>query len=140
MVSTYTNNITWVYVRTNRILIGSQLKQSRITFMRRDLPQNYALMPVLFLEKMSAFCHLLLNLFNSVGQKKKKNGNFSKETKSHDARDILRVSQSVSCNIIYIIIQSKPIFFDFCLNLSVIDSMKHQQGQTNSACEICQKP
>ena len=89
---------------------------------------------------MSAFCHLLLNLFNSVGQKKKKNGNFSKETKSHDARDILRVSQSVSCNIIYIIIQSKPIFFDFCLNLSVIDSMKHQQGQTNSACEICQKP
>ena len=138
MVSTYKNNIRWMYVT----LIESQLKKkSRITFMRRDLPQNYALIACAILRsKMSAFCHLLLNLFNSVGQKKKKNGNFSKETKSHDARDILRVSQSVSCNIIYIIIQSKPILFDFCLNLSVIDSMKHQQGQTNSACEICQKP
>ena len=89
---------------------------------------------------MSAFCHLLLNLFNSVVQKNEINGNFSEETKSHDARDILRVSQSVSCKIIYTIIQSKPIFFDFCLNLSVINSMKRQQGQTNSACEISQKP
>ena len=60
MVSTYKNNITWMYVRTNRILIGSQLKKSRITFMRRDLPQNYALMPVLFLDKkclLSVTCY-----------------------------------------------------------------------------------
>ena len=49
-----------MYVRTNRILIGSQLKKSRITFMRRDLPQNYALMPVLFLDQkrlLSVTCY-----------------------------------------------------------------------------------
>ena len=40
-----------MYVKTNRILIGSQLKQSRITFTRRDLPQNYASTPVLFLDQ-----------------------------------------------------------------------------------------
>ena len=60
MVSTYKNNITWMYVRTNRIQIGSQLKKSRITFMRRDLPQNYALMPVLFLDQkrlLSVTCY-----------------------------------------------------------------------------------
>ena len=87
---------------------------------------------------MFAFCHLLLNLFNNVGQKKLTETSVKKQ--SHDARDILRVSQSVSCKIIYIILQSKPILFDFCLNLSVINSMKRQQGQTNSAWEISQKP
>ena len=137
MVSTYKNNIRWMYVT----LIESQLKKVTHYFYASWSSAKLRFDACVILKsKMSAFCHLLLNLFNSVGQKKKKNGNFSKETKSHDARDILRVSQSVSCNIIYIIIQSKPIFFDFCLNLSVIDSMKHQQGQTNSACEICQKP
>ena len=83
---------------------------------------------------MFAFCHLLLTVFNNVGQKKITETSVKKQ--SHDARDILRVSQSVS----YIILQSKPILFDFCLNLSVINSMKRQQGQTNSAWEISQKP
>ena len=75
---------------------------------------------------MFAFCHLLLTVFNNAGQKKLTETSVKKQ--SHDARDILRVSQS------------KPILFDFCLNLSVINSMKRQQGQTNSACEISQKP
>ena len=87
---------------------------------------------------MFAFCHLPLTVFNNVGQKKLMETSVKKQ--SHDARDILRVSQSVSCKIIYIILQSKPILFDFCLNLSVINSMKRQQGQTNSAWEISQKP
>ena len=47
---------------------------------------------------MFAFCHLLLKLFNNVGQKKLTETSVKKQ--SHDARDILRVSQSVSCKII----------------------------------------
>ena len=141
-----------VVCKTNRILIGPQFrhivrynpKKSRITFTLHGLllyhftqrkQAFYALMPY-YPMLISAFCHLLLNLFNSVGQKKKQT---NKQKQSHAIRVTYCECQSVSSKIIYIIL-SKIVFFDFCSNLSVICSKKLEQGQTSRVCAISQNP
>ena len=42
---------------------------------------------------------------------------------------------SVSCKIIYIILQSKPILFDFCLNLSVETSTRSNKQRVRNQSE-----
>ena len=136
------------------ILSGAISKKSRITFARHGLPLYhftqrlqafYALMPyypVLFLDEKVASSHLVLNLFNSLAKKKNKQKRMQVKKQSQAIRVTyyefgfvlkFRSPTVVNCKISYIIL-SKTIFFDFCLNLSVIFLIKLEQGQTNSTC------
>ena len=81
---------------------------------------------------MFAFCHLLLKLFNSVGQKKLTESSVKKQ--SHDARDILRVSQSVSCKIINLHHPSVKTHFIRLLFKPFSYSLNETSTRSNKQC------
>ena len=81
---------------------------------------------------MFAFCHLLLKLFNNVGQKKLTETSVKKQ--SHDARDILRVSQSVSCKIINLHHPSVKTHFIRLLFKPFSYSLNETSTRSNKQC------